>query len=295
MTHFEWVARQGEATLDILYCGDDNMFEGLIISILSLTKHAHEPLKIYIMTGHLRNKHRQFQALSDDHIDFLNDLAKQGNNRNAVIKIDMTEKFEAELPTANINTLFTPYSMLRLYSDLVPQFSDRILYLDADVVCRRPFEAFYHQELDKVDFLGVLDHYGRWFFHHQLRPFDYINSGMLLMNLKQIRQDQLLARCRAYCAKRPMIMPDQSAMNKLAKHKAFVAEKYNEQQDVQPDTVFQHFSTRWKFWPIIHTVSVKPWEVDKVHSQLNLHEYDDILDEYQEIMAKLQAEPVLSK
>jgi lipopolysaccharide biosynthesis glycosyltransferase len=104
MTHFEWVARQGEATLDILYCGDDNMFEGLIISILSLTKHAHEPLKIYIMTGHLRNKHRQFQALSDDHIDFLNDLAKQGNNRNAVIKIDMTEKFEAELPTANINT-----------------------------------------------------------------------------------------------------------------------------------------------------------------------------------------------
>ncbi|KRN57578.1 lps biosynthesis protein [Pediococcus inopinatus] len=87
-----------------------------------------------------------------------------------------------------------------------------------------------------------------------------------------------------------MIMPDQSAMNKLAKHKAFAPEKYNEQQDVQSDTVFQHFSTRWKLWPIVHTVSVKPWEVDKVHQQLHLHEYDDILAEYQEIMAELDAE-----
>ena len=106
------------------------------------------------------------------------------------LQIDITTQFEADLPKANINTLFTPYSMLRLYSDLVPQFSDRILYLDADVVCRRPFEDFYHQSLAGTDFVGVLDHYGRWFFHHQQRAFDYINSGMLLMNLDMIRRDK---------------------------------------------------------------------------------------------------------
>ncbi|WP_082409412.1 glycosyltransferase [Secundilactobacillus paracollinoides] len=279
-----------ECGLDILYCGDDHMFSGLIISILSLTKHAQEPLNIYILTGQLYNRHQQFQALTDDHAAFLNQLVKRENVDSGVTKIDITTQFEADLPKANINTLFTPYSMLRLYSDLVPQFSDRILYLDADVVCRRPFEDFYHQSLAGTDFVGVLDHYGRWFFHHQQRAFDYINSGMLLMNLDMIRQDKLLARCRECCRKWPMIMPDQSAMNKLAKHKAFAPEKYNEQQDVQSDTVFQHFSTRWKLWPIVHTVSVKPWEVDKVHQQLHLHEYDDILAEYQEIMAELDAE-----
>ncbi|PAL01352.1 glycosyl transferase [Lentilactobacillus parakefiri] len=280
--------------MDILYCGDDHMFSGLIISLLSLTKHAKEPLNIYILTGKLHNRHHQFQALSDDHAAFLDQLVKRNGEDNQVTKLDMTAQFEADPPTANINTLFTPYSMLRLYSDLVPQFSDRILYLDADVVCRRPFEDFYHQSLADTDFVGVLDHYGRWFFHHQLKPFDYINSGMLLMNLKMIRQDKLLVRCRDYCRKWPMIMPDQSAMNKLAKHKVFAPEKYNEQQDVQADTVFQHFSTRWKLWPIIHTVSVKPWEVDKVHEQLHLHEYDDILMAYQAIVTQLGAQGELN-
>jgi len=271
------------------------MFQGVLLSVLSLLKHTKEPLKIYILTAELQNKRHQFTGFTMEHADFINKVVKQYDDQNSVTRIDITDLYNANLPTANANTMFTPYSMLRLYADQIPELSGRILYLDADVLCRRPFEDFYSQSLLNTEIVGTLDYYGRWFFHHQLRPFDYINSGMLLMNLKQIRQDQLLARCRAYCAKRPMIMPDQSAMNKLAKHKAFVAEKYNEQQDVQPDTVFQHFSTRWKFWPIIHTVSVKPWEVDKVHSQLNLHEYDDILDEYQEIMAKLQAEPVLSK
>ncbi|KRM45536.1 glycosyltransferase, family 8 [Lentilactobacillus parafarraginis DSM 18390 = JCM 14109] len=265
------------------------MLDGLIISILSLTKHAQEPLRIFILTGALQNRHRQFHALTDEHAALLDRVAKRKNPAHSVVKIDMTALFNANPPTANVNTLFTPYSMLRLYSDLIPEFSDRILYLDADVVCRQPFEDFYHQSLADTEFVGVLDHYGRWFFHHEWQLFDYVNSGVLLLNLKAIRSGGLFERCRDYCRRRPMIMPDQSAVNKLAHHKRLAPERYNEQQDVQADTVFQHFSTRWSFWPIIHTVSVKPWDVADMHAKLHLHIYDDILAEYQTIIDELDA------
>ena len=31
---------------------------------------------------------------------------------------------------------------------------------------------------------------------------------------------------------------------------------------------------------MIRTVSVKPWEIDKMHNILGLHEYDELLDSY---------------
>ena len=33
-------------------------------------------------------------------------------------------------------------------------------------------------------------------------------------------------------------------------------------------------------FPVIRTVSVKPWEIDKMHNILGLHEYDELLDSY---------------
>lgn len=128
--------------------------------------------------------------------------------------------------------------MLRLYADLVPQLPDRMLYLDTDVICRRPFAAFYHESMTGVDIAGALDHYGKWWFHHRLMWFDYLNSGVLLMNLARIRADGLLARCRQLLQQRWLFMPDQSALNKLAKCKRILPPKYNEQHKLEPDTVF---------------------------------------------------------
>lgn len=77
-----------------------------------------------------------------------------------------------------------------------------------------------------------------------------------------------------------MFMPDQSALNKLAAAKKIMPAKYNEQKKLKSDTVLQHFSTTFRFFPWIHTVTVKPWEPEKLHSVLKLYEYDDLLEEY---------------
>ena len=127
---------------------------------------------------------------------------------------------------------------------------------------------------------GVLDYYGRWFFRKNIFKFDYINSGVLLLNLKEIKKTGLFKNARHMCQTKKMFMPDQSALNKIAKSKRIMPRKYNEQRRLQEDTVLQHFTTSFRLFPIAHPLKVKPWNIEKVHKKLKLTEYDDILNKF---------------
>ena len=252
------------------------MFDGVVLSTLSLLKHQTESLDIYVMTAEVAKPIGKYVGFTDVHVNQLRWLVTTQDAQSTVTKLDVTDLLQAYPLTANAGTLFTPYSMLRLYVDLVPQLQDRILYLDADVLCRQAFADFYHQDLTNTEVVGVLDHYGKWFFHHQLKTFDYLNSGVLLMNLAEIRHTHLMQKCRRLCRYRPMMMPDQSALNIFARQKRVADRCYNEQYQLQPQTVFHHFSAKWVAWPVPHTVAVKPWQQKKVQTELDLHDYDDL-------------------
>jgi len=161
----------------------------------------------------------------------------------------------------------------------VPELPDRILYLDADVLCRADFSPLYDQDLSHVEIAGVPDRYGKWFFGN-LFKHDYLNSGVLLMNMANIRKSGVFQRCRDMCRDVRMFMPDQSALNKTAR-KGKLPARYNEQGRIKPDTVFKHFTTFFRFFPYVRAVTVKPWQTDRMHRELGIFEFDDILDAYQ--------------
>jgi lipopolysaccharide biosynthesis glycosyltransferase len=275
-------------TTNILFCGDASMTDGVLIATLSLMRQTRHPLHIFILTATLTVKGHHYQPFAAETAERMAKLMQAQNPEHQLTRIDITEQFLANPPLANMGTMFTPYCMLRLYADLVPELPDRVLYLDTDVVCRRPFDAFYNQSMTGVDIAGVLDHYGKWWFHHRLAWFDYLNSGVLLMNLAHIREDGLLVRCRRLVRHRWLFMPDQSALNIKAKFKRILPQKYNEQHQLKPDTVFQHFTTFFRFWPYFRIVTVKPWQIQAVHQQLGLHEYDDLLKDYRHLAPKLK-------
>lgn len=273
--------------MNLLYCGDQNIQDGLLISILSLLKHGSDELHIYVMTMELRTAQKGYHAIPDQTISFLNQLVQRTNRNSFVKKYDCTALFKRQIPQKNMGTRFTPYAMLRLFADQLPDLPAKLLYLDSDVVCRQDPREFYHQDITDVELVGVLDYYGRWFFHHSLTHLDYINSGVLLLNMEKIKQTKLFERARERCVKRWMFMPDQSALNKLAQAKRIVPRKYNEQHQLYDDTVFQHFTTSFKFFPLFKIQTIKPWEVQQVHDVLGIHEYDDILNEYQQLVPNL--------
>ncbi|GBG95264.1 lipopolysaccharide biosynthesis glycosyltransferase [Ligilactobacillus salitolerans] len=265
--------------MNIMYCGDQQMAQGLVLSLISVLKNTTEPVHFYILTAQITNKKQQFLPLSDEFVGRLDHYARQFTPENSVVKFEITDLFTAEPPVANLNTSFTPNCMLRLYADLIPELPDKILYLDTDVLCRQDFSQFYHQDLSDGEIAGTLDHYGKWFFHRQLRLFDYINSGVLLLNLAQIRRSGLFAKCRQKCQRTRMFMPDQSALNRLCHTKIITDTKYNEQHRLNQDTVFQHFTTSFKFLPRFKIRTIKPWQQKLLHEELGIYEYDDLLKE----------------
>lgn len=268
--------------MNILYCGDGIIVDGMYISILSILKNINEELNIYVLTVNVEQENLKIKGVSEASIEFLNKTVKSVNENSFVKMIDITELFLKELPVINIETRFTPCCMLRLFADYLEELPEKILYLDNDVVCRKDFTDFYNQDIEEYEIAGVLDFYGKWFFKNNIFKFDYINSGVLLLNLKKIRETNLFARCRKMCIEKEIFMPDQSSLNKLAKYKKIMPRKYNDQRRLHKDTVIQHFTTTFRLFPWFHSLTVKPWDVERLHSVLKNYEYDDILEKYLE-------------
>ena len=82
-----------------------------------------------------------------------------------------------------------------------------------------------------------------------------------------------------------MFFPDQTSLNRLCRKKLFLNEKYNQQKRYRPGTVIQHFCKSLRLFPYIHTVNVKPWEIERLHSVYKLYAHDDVLKQYEKIKA----------
>ena len=150
--------------MNILFCGDQNVEKGLIIGCISLLKQVTEELNIYVLTIDMEYNGNHIKPITDICVEELDHLVKEKNQASFVKKIDITYLFEKEIPTLNMKTLFTPCCMLRLFADEIKEMPSRILYLDTDIIARKDFKEFYYQDMENVEFSGVLDYIGRWFF-----------------------------------------------------------------------------------------------------------------------------------
>lgn len=271
--------------MNILYCGDANIADGVLMSALSLARNTLEALDIYILTASIDSENAGCTALSPAFASFLSGVLRRINEKNTVTLTDISDKMASCLPAANMKTRFTPCCMLRLFADEVECIPEKILYLDNDVICRGDFSKLYYTDISGCDFGGVLDFYGSWLFYNGHIRRNYINSGVLLLNMARIRENGLFFKCREMCRTKKMFMPDQSALNKLSDAKMLCERKYNEQRRQGEDTVLRHFTTSFRFFPVFRKISVKPWNEEGMHKILKTHEYDSLISECKRLKA----------
>ena len=102
--------------------------------------------------------------------------------------------------------------------------------------------------------------------------------------MKMLRETKMLNKAMRLCATKKIFLNDQTAIYRLTKKKLRVDRKFNEQKKLTDKTVIRHFSMTLKFFPWFKKQNIKPWHVDKLHSVLKIHEFDDILQKWQEII-----------
>ena len=265
-----------------MFAGNSKVYDGLLIASLSIVKHCKEPITVFVLTMDLTEKDDSYLAINNEQIETLNKIYRSVNSDSSVLAIDVRDLYLSKLCNSpNEMTSYTPYALLRLLAEYIGDIPDKVLYLDADIVASGDISILYNINVDKYEIAGVRDYYGRFFFYP-----NYLNSGVLLMNMKKIRQTKMLSNALNMCKSKKVFLPDQTAINKYARKKKFLPSKFNEQKKLKDDTIIRHFSMTIKFFPKFRTQNIKPWNIDKVHSVLGITEFDDILDEYIRIISE---------
>ena len=278
---YERVSMQ-ENTISVCYSGNKRVFPGLLLSVLSLAKFTDRPLRVYALTMDLHEVDPAFIPFSDEQIAILDAVLKEKNPESAAMRIDVSDKFRAELADGkNTENFYTPYTLLRLYMDGFEMFPDKIVYLDIDTMCASDIGQLYDVDLGDAEYGAVLDHMGKFWINRH-----YCNAGVLLLNLARIRETKLFARAREYVYTHKMMMPDQTALHRLCTKRVYLPRRFNEQRDLRDDTVVKHFCRGIRWVPFFHIYNYKQWERDKVHKKLKIFYFDDLYEKFDALAAK---------
>ena len=174
-----------------------------------------------------------------------------------------------------IDPRYTEAASFRLLlPELLPEL-DRILYLDCDIIVRQDLSRLW-QETDLADnYLGAvyeaaIEGQAERFRAIGCDPARYFNSGFLLMNLKQMREEKVSERLLEACRVPYLEFPDQDALNQVCLGRVlplsplqnsirtfFIARS-------KPDFIRQYGEGLWEQVQregTIHYTGGKPWDL----------------------------------
>lgn len=241
--------------MNLLFGLDDNYAEYCAVTLKSfLENNPEEHHDIYI-------------AFVDDHLNeqnqaFLRKVIKSYDA--AIYYYNLKGDFLNGFPVGN----WAIEIWLRLYAiRFLPHSIDRILYLDADIVIINTIKDFYMQNLDGYYFAGCEDvAVGKNDREKAIVGLDhsdiYINSGVLMINLREMRERIDLNRMTSWVEERKneFHYPTQTALNTLFHDEIKICDafiyncqigsySYKREKDILQNSCILHF------------VGSRPWNV----------------------------------
>lgn len=187
------------------------------------------------------------------------------------------EKY-SQLPQRSDHPSITQATYYRLdLANILPPEIDKVLYLDGDIICRRPLHALFDTDISQNAIAGVHDvweHIYEQQNHLHLSPWrGYFNAGVLLINLKWWRENNSTDAFYSFiCQHGDWIKcQDQDVLNYVFnEHKLILPIKYNLATD------FLYNTTEYKRYSdqldeaihdpvLIHYIVIKPWQKSSRH------------------------------
>ena len=264
--------------IDILFCGNAGVFDGVLTCMLSVIRRtsSHEPITLHLFTMDLSYLDPKYTPVTDEQTAFLQEVLQDYNKKSRVIRYDVTDHYKQYFSGCpNEGAYCSPYTLIRLFADLIEGIPDKLLYLDTDIMFNRDIMLLWNTDISKYEYAAANDHYGKYLIHPR-----YINAGVILFNMKRCRETGLFEKARGWIQRKKLTFADQSAIIRSTTKKKLLPQRYNDQKFLHKHTIIRHFSKRLFWLPYPHTDNIKQYNVEKVHSVFRYHQFDDILDEY---------------
>ena len=274
--------------VNILYCGNEAVFDGFLTSALSVLKRtdSKEPFCFYLFTMDVSHLKENYVPVTAKQLEFFDKVVKSYNKDNQVKLFDVTDFYMEHFSGCpNEGAYCSPYTLIRLFADLIPEIPDKLLYLDADIMFNRDVHLLYDIDIDDYEYAAANDHYGKYLINPR-----YINAGVLLFNMKRCRETGIFAKSRDQLKAKKLTFADQSALIRSTTKNKLLPQRFNDQKFLHKHTVVRHFSKRLFYLPYPHTENIKQWHVERMHKIFRYTQFDDILNEYLRLKAEYEKE-----
>ncbi|HEL2146785.1 TPA: glycosyltransferase [Streptococcus suis] len=195
--------------MNLAFTVSDSYIDYMGTTLYSIMVHTRKsPVSVYVLTSDISDYSRfKLQKLED-----------LFHNLNIHILVVDTKQFE-DLPL-NRSHITRPEVYFRMaFASLLPDL-DRILYLDSDILAQKDLQPLWETPLDGAYMAAVSEPPSEGGFDYRRSigmtdPTYYFNSGVLLMDLKKIREDKiesLLFEC-GHTIKDKIRLQDQDIIN----------------------------------------------------------------------------------
>lgn len=274
--------------INIMLCGNRSVFDGVLTCALSIFKRTdtNEPFCFYLLTMDVSHMRDDYVPVTEAQRAFLEEVARSYNSENRVKLYDVSELYKEEFSGCpNESAYCSPYTLIRLLADRIEGLPDKLLYLDADIMFNRDIRLLYDTDVSNVQYAAARDHYGKYLVYP-----NYVNAGVLLFNMKRMKEDGVFREARDHLRKKKLPFADQSALIRSTKKKKMLAQKFNDQKFLHKHTVIRHFSKRLFWLPYPHTENVKQWQVERVREVFGYSQFDDVFEEYIRLIKEFREE-----
>lgn len=195
-------------------------YKYLVVSLYSLLRTNKNIKKIYLL-------------LETEKIDDVPNLKYLTNNNRNVEFVLINFKNERNKYVSNdnpnVDTVYTDFSFCKLIlADYVKE--DKVIYLDTDAIVTKDITRLWELNIDDYYVAGCKDLgvINSAYFKELNMDDKYINTGMMLLNLKKIREDKIISKIFKILNERKLLYPDQDAFNLICTKKiTYVPSIYN--------------------------------------------------------------------
>lgn len=205
------------------------------------------------------------------------------------------ENFLSEtFPSGENKYNITETTYFRLYiGELLPKTIDKVLYLDGDIIVRHSLLPLWSESLEGCPLAAVCDGYeGEIEFYNRLKypPYlGYFNAGVLLINLKYWRENQVIKLFKDYMDGNfeRIKFHDQDVLNAVFSEKKRRLPILFNLQDK-----FLYKEPKYDYWKyeeevlearkdpvVVHFTGCKPWEKFQIYP----HPYRSLFYKYQDL------------
>ena len=247
--------------MNLLVTINKNYIYYLIIMLYSYLKNNSYKTTVYIMNTDLTKEN-------------INRIRKSLKNKIKIIDIKVDDSY---LKKAPVSKKFPITMYYRLFAwKYLPKKIEKVLYLDPDIIIKGNLMELYQMNLENSYFAGAT-HVGIFVkilndIRLKIKYKDlYVNSGVLLINLKELRKSSLTEQnIYTYIEKKKnkLLLPDQDIISALYKNKIIKIDAtiYNFTEKMAKKTSLDWVEKNTK---IIHYCGRnKPWR-KSYHGKLN--------------------------